>query len=470
MDRNLENDWGRIQEILDRVSNEAVDFLQSLNKRPVAVVPPNYAVSSLPPEGIGADKALEEFNRKYIAGITASAGSRYLGFVTGGATPAAIAGDWLVSVFDQNTIGAIDSSAAYIERETIGFLRQLFGLSSSHAGTFVSGATMSNFVGLAIARQWVGHQKGINVAEDGLSGMPPLKILSASPHSSVFKALSMLGMGRNSIQLMPCLPEREAIDIAELKKSLETLQATPCIVVANSGTVNTGDFDDLASIVTLKQEFNFWLHVDAAFGGYAACSPKYCELVAGIDGADSLTVDAHKWLNVPYDCAVQFTRHQELQIEVFQNHAAYLGTISEPPDFVHLTPENSRRFRALPAWFSLMAYGVQGYQEVVERACELAQVLGQKIDNSDQFQLLAPVRLNVVCFTLKSDSGKILLATINRFIATLSSSGQAFLTPTVYQGIPAIRAALSNWRTDKDDIEIVWKALLKTASQLGDAA
>lgn len=463
MDKNLETDARRIEAILNQIRDRATHFLQSLNEHPVGVFPPKYKISNLPDEGIGAEKTLEIFNNKYSQGITASSGARYFGFVTGGATPAAIAGDWLVSVFDQNAMGAEDSSAPYIERETISFLRQLFHLSDSHSGTFVSGATMSNFVGLALARQWVARQLGVDLVQEGLYALPAIKIFSSSPHSCIFKALSMLGMGRKNLQIVPCLPDREAIDPVELKKSLSVCQE-PCIVVANAGTINTVDFDDLAEIARLKAEFNFWFHVDAAFGGFAACSPKYSHLVAGWDAADSIALDAHKWLNVPYDSAMQFTKHRELQLEVFQNSAAYLGTPTDNPEFVHLTPENSRRLRALPAWFSLMAYGAQGYREIVERNCELAQLLGEKMACSRYFKLLAPVRLNVVCFTLEGEENS--LDTIKKFLVILRDRGKVFLTPTVYKDTPAIRAALVNWQTQETDIEIAWDALLEAVNLL----
>lgn len=468
MDSNLELDLKSVEEILSKVLNEATNFLHNLDTRPVSVLPPQTVVSSLPTKGLGAEKTLEEFNKKYATGIIASSGPRYFGFVTGGATPAAIAGDWLVSVFDQNVTRAEDSSAPYIERETIKFLRELFNLSDSHFGTFVTGATISNFVGLALARQWAAHHMGVDTAQDGLYALSGLKVFSASPHSSIFKALSMLGMGRSSVQRVPSLENREAVDLVELRKALSCSNNQPCIVVANAGTVDTVDFDNLKGIIQLKQEFNFWLHVDAAFGGFAACSPKYSYLVEGLDAADSITIDAHKWLNVPYDSAMQFTQHKEIQIEVFQNNAAYLGSLSDNPDFVHLTPENSRRLRALPAWFSLMAYGKQGYQEIVERNCELAQLLGEKIKSCNNFKLLSPVRLNVACFTLVVDI-EISSELINKFLAALRDTGEVFLSATVYKGVPAIRAALTNWRTERTDIDIAWEALLETISTLKKA-
>ena len=175
------------------------------------------------------------------------------------------------------------------------------------------------------------------MSDDGAAALGPVTVLSGSPHSSVLKALSFLGMGRSALRKVPVLPGREAVDVGKLAEALESLDG-PAVVVANAGTVNTVDFDDLRAIAALKQRYDFWLHVDAAFGGFAALAPEHAALTAGLDQADSVVVDLHKWLNVPYDSAVQFTRRRDLQLRVFGNNAAYLGEIGETPDFLHLTP------------------------------------------------------------------------------------------------------------------------------------
>jgi glutamate/tyrosine decarboxylase-like PLP-dependent enzyme len=291
-----------------------------------------------------------------------------------------------------------------------------------------------------------------------VQAIPPITVLSGEAHSSIFKSLSMLGMGLRSLQKVKKVEgNREAVDVRGLESKLQQLNGAPAIIVANAGTVNTVDFDDFQAIVALREKYHFWLHIDAAFGGFAACSPKYKDLLNGWHFADSITVDAHKWLNVPYDAAMIFTRHRNFQIEVFQNSGAYLGAIEETPDFFHLSPENSRRMRALPAWFSLLAYGAEGYRDIVERNCETAQLLGEKIENSADFCLLAPVRMNVVCFTFNSANPD--AAIIKEFLYRLREDGRVFLTPTVYNGIPGIRAAFSNWRTTEKDVEIAWQAM-----------
>jgi glutamate/tyrosine decarboxylase-like PLP-dependent enzyme len=371
-------------------------------------------------------------------------------------------GDWLASVYDLNLISAANSTAPDIEREALSFLRDLFGLPDEFSGVFVSGATMANFSALALAREWAGQIQGTSVAQAGLRSVPAVKVLGGAVHSSVVKSLAMLGLGRESLAAVREMGgEREAVDLGALRAALEQLDGAPAVVVANAGTVNTVDFDDLRAIAALKGEFNFWLHVDAAFGGFAACSPLYRERVAGWEQADSITIDAHKWLNVPYDSAMVFTRRRDLQSAVFQNSAAYLGPLAEPVDFLHLTPENSRRLRALPAWFTLMAYGREGYREIVETQCALARLLGEKIEHSETLRLLAPVRMNVVCFTLRGGAGAepVGARKVREFLSRLSQDGRVFLTPTTFHGQAGVRAAFSNWRTGAEDVETAWQAL-----------
>jgi glutamate/tyrosine decarboxylase-like PLP-dependent enzyme len=450
---NLERDLHDFPALLEATRQAAKDALESLDTRAVNPMLTPLDTQPLSETGMGARGVLQQFLTEYAPGLTGSAGARYLGFVTGGATPAALIGDWLCGVYDQN---AADNASVctHLELETLGMLRALLTLSDAFTGSFVSGATMANFVGLALGRQWVGERHGVDIATDGVYGLPRIPVLAATAHSSSFKALSMLGMGRANLEVIPCLPGREAMNVDALRTHLEHLR-TPCIVVASSGTVNTTDFDDLERIAALKTEFDFWLHVDAAFGGFAAVSPRHAPLVAGLEGADSVTVDAHKWLNVPYDSAMQFTRHQDVQMRVFQNSgAAYLGAVS--PAFVHLTPENSRRFRALSAWFSLQAYGRDGYREIIERHCALADTLGERIRASSQFKLLADVRLNVVCFTPRDVNPTL-------FLERLRETGEVFMTPTTLFGQSAVRAAFSNWRTTEHDLERVWTAMLEVA-------
>ncbi|MEV6300160.1 pyridoxal-dependent decarboxylase [Actinoplanes sp. NPDC051861] len=458
MHPRLSADLTDLPELLQSTRDYATRVLAALDDRPVAARPTPSEPTPVPTDGVGTAGALEQFDERWAPGFSGSAGPRYLGFVTGGATPAAVAGDWLTSAFDQNASNRSGSSAAALEDETVSWLAEMLHLgSATFTGSFVSGATMSNLVGLAIGREWLGDQAGISIARQGVAALGAVTVLSGTPHSSIYKSLSMLGLGRDSVRSVRTIKGREAVDLEELEAELVALNGRPAIVVANAGTVNTVDFDDLRAIAALRERHPFWLHVDAAFGGFAALSPEHAHLVDGLAEADSICVDLHKWLNVPYDSAVQFTRRRDLQMRVFQNAAAYLPAPSdEAPDYFHLTPENSRRLRALSAWFALTAYGVEGHREIVSRTIRAAHRLGVRLAALPGVRLLSPVRLNVVCFTIT--------AQVPAVVNAIAESGEAFLTPTVYQGQPALRAAFSNWRTVEADEDRVFEVLRELLS------
>lgn len=315
MDPTLTDDEAGTAAILETTCSYALQVLNGMADRPPAVGPPSASAPAaiplpLPEAGQGFTAALNDFQGRWAARLSGSAGPRYLGFVVGGSTPAALAGDWLVGAFDQNPQTTTDTQATWLEREALGWLRALLGLSGAHRGSFVSGATQSNMVGLAVAREWCGRARGVSVSEDGLAALGPVRVLSGCPHSSVYKALSILGLGKGSMELVPLIdggegPERrEAVDVAALEAALkDNPRGLPTIVVANAGTVNTGDFDAMAAIVALREEkgLTFWLHVDAAFGAFAALDPERAPWLGGWDKADrSVVVVAAQSLLSPH--------------------------------------------------------------------------------------------------------------------------------------------------------------------------
>lgn len=457
MHESLELDRAALPALLAQARETALLSLQRLDEGPAAVRPGPPPTGLQRSEQPGAAAALRLFEQVWLPRLSGSAGPRYLGFVTGGATPASLVGDWLTSALDQNPTAGWDSEAPELERQTVRELAGWFGLGPAHEGAFVSGATMSNFVGLALAREWVGEQRGLRVGEAGLARLGPVRILSGAPHSSIHKAAAMLGLGRSAVERVATLDGRDAVDVAALERRLVEAGGEALIVVANAGSVNSGDFDDLQALLELRRRHTFWLHVDAAFGAFAALDARVAGRVAGLDGADSVCIDCHKWMNVPYDSALQFSRHQALQPRVFQNAAAYLGEVGERPDFVHLTPENSRRWRALPAWFAVQAYGREAQAEIVTRNIDGARLLAELLRREgERFTVLAPVHLNIVCFAV---AGLEEPGPLQAMLERLRDSGEAFLTPTQFQGRWAVRAAFSNWRTETADVLRVHAAL-----------
>ena len=467
MNSALQHDLEHIENILEKAKQQGIDFLNNLENIPTSNKNTIDPTRILNEEGLGSFAALEEFKERLAPLMVASPGPRYLGFVTGGSTPASIVGDWLASVYDQNaqSIKAQGGASALIEFETINLLLQLLELPDSFLGGFVTGATMSNFTCLGVARQWFGAQFGKDFAKNGIS--ETINILTATPHSSSVKTLSMLGIGSNNYTKIKTIEnDREAIDIFDLEENIKRLEGKPFILISSAGTVNTADFDDFDAISKLREKYNFWWHIDAAFGGFAAVSEKFKHLVEGWEGADSITIDCHKWLNVPYESAFYLVKkeHLNLQIETFQNsNAPYLGNPLENFSYLNVLPENSRRLRALPVWFSLLAYGKEGFQDIVENSASLALHFGNALIEEDNFELLAPIHLNNVCFTLKGNHNQ---ENVSKFLTHLNDRGKVFMTPTVYQNRNGIRASFVNWRTTESDIRIIMEELKETMLDL----
>lgn len=449
--------------VLQSALTYAKKYVQNLDNFPVSRTEIQPLSIKLPENGWGTEGVIEYFQKHCEQYLVAASGARYWGFVQGGTTPASIAGDWLTSVFDQNTqsLKSNGDVSAIIENATINLLLDLFELPKEEfMGGFVTGATISNFTCLGVARQWLGKQFGKNIALDGVT--ESLKILSATPHSSAIKSLSMLGLGSKNFIKIKTPTERECIDIQDLMQQIEHLNGQPFILITSGGTVNTVDFDDMQAITELKKKYNFWWHIDAAFGGFVAFAEGYQYLLKGWELADSICIDGHKWLNVPYDSAFFFTRkeHAALQIETYQNtNAPYLGNPFDNFSYLNFLPENSRRFRALPTFFTLLAYGKEGYKKIITDNIQHAQRFGQLLETTGQFVLTAPIRVNVVCFTIKNEENN--KTAIDTFLNKLAADGKVFVTPTFYNNQWCVRAAFVNWRTTDDDLDIAIQSFLK---------
>ena len=460
MKSELQNDLINFSSLLEEAKLHSISFLDSLQERKTTEINNVKIESELSNKGLGTLSSLKQFEERFNSSLVASSGPRYWGYVTGGTTPASIVGDWLASVFDQNTQGATMQGdiSAIIEFETINLVKSLFNLPKEFFGGFVTGATMSNFTCLGVARQWFGNQIGKDFAKEGVSKIPA--ILSSNLHSSSVKSLSMLGIGSANVIKVNQLNNREAIDIENLEEKIYNLKGEPFILISSAGTVNTVDYDNFKEINKLRSKYNFWWHIDAAFGAFAACSDRFKHLLEDWDKADSITIDCHKWLNVPYESAFFLVneKHKLLQLETFQNSSApYLGNPKENFNYLNFLPENSRRLKALPVWFTLKAYGREGYKEIVEKNIEQAHSLASFIEESLDFYLLSPIKLNTVCFTLSDDK-----LDAHHFLKELNNTQQVFMTPTFFNNKKGIRAALVNWRTSQEDVDFVINLMKKT--------
>jgi glutamate/tyrosine decarboxylase-like PLP-dependent enzyme len=463
-----------LNEALDVAASEARAFLATLDSDAVQPQGSEATVSALggelPEDGDGAPAAITELGRLGREAATRSAGPRFFHFVIGGTTPAAVASDWLTSAFDQNT-GAWAASplGSRLELVCLDWLRDLFELPPEFGGVLVTGGTMANFVCLAVARDWCGERRGERIADAGLASIPQIPVFSSGYiHASATKSLAMLGIGAANVRKLT-RDEAGRLDLDALDKRLAELGGDPAIVVANAGEVNAGDFDPIDQMADLAEEHGTWLHVDGAFGLFARLSPRSAHLVAGAERARSVSADGHKWLNVPHDCGFAFVREPERLATTFAEQAAYLPSPDDPrPNWGFMGPEGSRRARAFAIWATLRAYGRTGYRQMVERHLELAQHLAARVDAEPEFERLAEVPLNIVCFRWRPErAGEEELDELNRSLGdALLRDGRVFAGTTVFEGKVAFRPAIVNWRTRTSDVDALVDVLLELARGL----
>jgi glutamate/tyrosine decarboxylase-like PLP-dependent enzyme len=458
-----------LEESLRLAADEAVRYLAAVDTalvRPPGPEPAEALAGALPDEGAGSLAALRELIEAAADGATRSAGPRFFHFVMGGGTPAALSADWLASALDQIAFNWVSSPFAMrLEQIAVDWLKELFGLPPEWSGVLTSGATMANFTGLAAARRWWGAQHGVDVEEAGLAGLPPVPVLAGGwVHASAVKALAMLGIGRAQVRTLAA-DASGRLDVAALEAALRDLGGAPAILAATAGDVNTGACDPIDVMADLAAEHGAWLHVDGAFGLFAAVSPETSDLVRGVDRAHSVAVDGHKWLNVPYDCGAAFVHDPAHHRGAFTAAAAYLGA-DERPTFGNLAPEMSRRARSFAVWATLRAYGRDGHRAMVERHVDLARRLADQVDAEPDLELLADVPLNVVCFRYRpTGMPEAELDELNRRLGqAVLDDGRVYFGTTVYAEKVAFRPAIVNWRTGPEDVDLVVPTVLQLGS------
>ncbi|HEX5758891.1 MAG TPA: pyridoxal-dependent decarboxylase [Thermoanaerobaculia bacterium] len=445
-----------MRELLQDAAARAARYLEGLSDRPVA--PGVEAVRGLAawdtplPEGpTDPAEVLRLLDEVGSPATMAMAGGRFFGFVIGGALPATVAASCLATAWDQNTgLQTVTPATSELERIALGWLVELLGLPPGTGGGYVTGATVANLTALAAARHAVLRRAGWDVEADGLFGAPPVTVVvGEEAHPTLFKSLGLLGLGRSRVATVPV--DGQGRMRAEDFPRLEP----PAIVCLQAGNVNTGAFDPAREVVPRAREAGAWVHVDGAFGLWAAASPRLAHLAAGFGDADSWATDAHKWLNVPYDSGLAFARDAEALRAAMAVRAAYLPTAARnPSDF---TPELSRRARGVEVWAALRALGRSGLAELIERNCRQARRFAEGLADAGH-EVLNEVVLNQVLVAF-GPPGR-----TERVVAGIQEDGTCWCGGTVWQGRTAMRISVSSWATTDADVEQSLAAMLRVAA------
>ena len=463
------------RDLLHRTADLAADFLDALPDRRVAPRGTSGELRArlggpLPDAPSDPRAIVAELARTVEPGLAASAGPRYFGFVVGGSLPAALAADWLSSTWDQNAmLYVLSPAAAVVEEVVAGWLIELFGLPTGSSVGFTSGATMASFTALAAGRHAVLARAGWNVEDDGLVGAPPIAlVIGEEAHVTIRASLQMLGLGRNRV-LRVATDDKGRMRADALGETLTTLSG-PVIVCAQAGNVDTGAFDPLPEIVAaVRGRPNAWLHVDGAFGLWAAATPALRHLVGGLASADSWTIDAHKWLNVPYDSGIVIVRDAAAHHAAMTLGAAYyVETQGGERDPYNWVAESSRRARGFAVYAALRSLGREGLAAMIERCCRLAVRMADGLRDAPGVVILNEVVLNQVLVQFvppsengPADRGAVVDAFTRAIIAAVQSDGTCWLGGTTWHGMAAMRISVSNWSTTEVDVDRSVAAILR---------
>ena len=461
------------EQALETAAAHATQFLRGLADRPVAARAGAEELRArlggpLPEHPSDPAEVVAQLAKLADDGLVASAGPRYFGFVVGGSLPAALAADWLAAAWDQNAgLFVLGPAAATVEDVAAGWLTELLGLPTTATCGFVTGGLGANFGGLAAARNHVLARAGWDVERDGLVGAPPVEVVvGAERHVTIDVALRYLGLGSGRVRIVPA-DDQGRMDAAALPEVLAAWKG-PTIVCAQAGNVNSGAFDPLPAICAAGHDHGAWVHVDGAFGLWAGASPALRHLVAGVEQADSVATDAHKWLNVPYDSGLVFVAHPQAHLAAFAKVASYLtpaqGGERDPDGFV---PEASRRARGFPVWAALRSLGRSGVAELVERCCGHARRFADALAAADGVEVLNEVVLNQVLVRFPDPGGDHDGRT-REVIRRVQAGGTLWLGGTTWHGMAAMRISVSNWSTTDADVDRSVAAILQATEEVDD--
>jgi len=457
----------------EAAGKHAAEWLNGLAERKIS---PNASVDELRaafghglPEG-SADPAtvIAELAEDAGPGLLATASPRFFSFVVGGSLPVAVAADWLTTAWDQNAgLYAAAPAAMVAEEVAAGWLTDLLGLPASVSTGFVTGCQMANTTGLAAGRHAVLQRAGWDVETRGLAGSPGVRVVvGGERHATIDRALRLLGLGTQQVAVVPA-DGQGRMRADHLARVLDADDSTPTIVCAQLGNVNTGALDPIADIVELAHRRGAWVHVDGAFGLWAAASPSLAPLVAGAEGADSWATDAHKWLNVPYDSGLVFCADPGAHRAAMGVQASYLiHAEHQERDAMDFNPEFSRRARGFPVYAALRSLGRGGVADLVDRCCALARRFATALEAADGVEVCNDVVLNQVLVRFPGRDGDADRRT-PAVVHAVQADGTCWLSGTVWQGRPAMRVSVSNWSTTPADVDRSVAAILRCAEAVG---
>jgi glutamate/tyrosine decarboxylase-like PLP-dependent enzyme len=443
-----------MERVLETALRAARDHLDGLDTRPVSAQASLRELRErlgkpLNKEALDATLVIEELVRDAKDGLLGSAGGRFFGWVVGGAIPAALAADWLTSAWDQNAaLYACAPAAAVVEEMSGAWLKDLLGLPPAASFALVSGCQMAHFTCLAAARHALLKERGWDVERQGLFGAPGFRVLVSNPHGSFDRAVRMLGIGTNHII---------EVELADLEQALQANSDSPTILALQAGDINTGAFDDFGTVIPLAKRHGAWVHVDGAFGLWAAASPRYRHLLAGVELADSWATDGHKWLNVPYDCGYAFVAHPEAHRGALSHRAPYLVHDEDARDQMDWNPEWSRRARGFATYAALRQLGRDGVAALIDRCCAHAHALVSGLGALPGVEVLSDPVINQGLVRFRDPAPEATEADhdrrTDRIIQRILANGGAFFGGTTWRGKRAMRISVVNWQTGQRHVE-----------------
>ncbi len=458
--------WDDVSDVFHQAIDHCIGMMKNVRERPIWRQVPSESTlrqhGNIPTEEHSLNDLFTYFQDSMLPYSNGNTHPRFFGWVHGSGNIAGVMGEMLAAFMNSN-VGGRDHAAVYIERQVLDWCKQIFSFPEDSSGVVTTGTSMGTMIALTVARN---THAGGDVQKLGLQGLPARLVgyTSSEAHCSVAKTFDLLGLGQDALRRFP-VDEHYRMDIEALKRSIAADRAgglRPIAVVASAGTVNTGAIDDLCSIADICRDQNIWMHVDGAFGGLAVLAPEYKESLAAIARADSIAFDFHKWMHVPYDAGCVLIKNEAAHRKAFSSRVDYLTSLNDglaggEPWFCEYGPELSRGFRALKVWFTIQAYGIQRFADLISQNCRQASYLGELVKCSSNLQLLAEVTMNIVCFRyfipgVPEDE----LNELNKTIVTeLQTQGIAAPSTTTLAGRTAIRVAITNHRTVTADLDLL---------------